>query len=81
MTSYHIKSTSYDEVNEQLDIYVRYEFPNDDEIEPGIHIESFIVGIPDYILNSKVLNTDVKKFIEAMTKIFDNEMNKFIYEY
>ena len=74
--SYQMISSKYDDFNEQLDIHVRYEFPNNDEIEPGMHVETFIVGIPDYILNSKVLNTDIKNFIEIMTEIIDNEMIK-----
>ena len=79
--SYHINSTSYDEVNEQVDILVQYEFQSNDELEPGTYCDNFIVGIPDYVLNSKYFNIDVKNFIEVMSEIFDNEMTKLIYEY
>lgn len=79
--SYHIKSASYDEVNEQLDILVQYEFQSNDELEPGTYRDNFIVGIPDYVLNSKYFNIDVKNFIEVMAEVFDNEMTKLIYEY
>lgn len=79
--SYHMVSSEYDEINDQLDIVVHYEFQSDDELESGTYCDNFIVGIPDYVLNSKYFNIDVKNFIEIMTEIIDNEINKLKYEY
>ncbi|MCH5167876.1 MAG: hypothetical protein J1F35_08360 [Erysipelotrichales bacterium] len=71
--SYQINSTSYDEVNDQLDIKIYYEFQNNLEFE--FHSDMFIVGIPDYVLNPKAFKTDIENFIEIMRDIIDIEMN------
>lgn len=71
---YKILSSEYDDINEQLDIKVYYEFH--DYLEAGHYSDMYIVGIPDYILDAKVLNTDIKNFIELMTENIEDEMNK-----
>ena len=69
---YKIVSSEYDNINEQLDVKIYYEFQ--ENIKSEFHSGTYIIGIPDYILDLKVLNTDLENYIELMTDVINNEM-------